>query len=795
MEKRKNFIVKIVLSYIVLASLAILAGWFFYLELENILPKTQKINPKEERLLKISTLTNDIYTAESLSKLALQRNTKKDFAAYAVKVDSILFLIDTLKISSESNKHISLLDSLAILLQQKVANNDQLRRLATKNYAEKSLDSLILKIKTLEATVGTITPRALVPNFDQLPEATQKSVIAYAELLNENAKREEGAENERKMVDSILIATQDLLLDTRKKHLRQNQQIANKEYQILRTDIEISQKLRDLVSTLEQEVLAITANANLEQSIALKKSTKNIKWLGILAFIIILLSIYFITRDFRRVQRLSTQLEAANTYTKELLQSREQLIKTVSHDMRSPLGVIKGYADLLPTANRKEDTEKYISNIQVAANHVNKLANDLLDFSKLEAGKLLIEPTNFIPAQLIEEIATSLKPANTAVALQLDIAATLQQTFKTDPFRLRQILTNLISNAFKFTQNGYVKINADLQKDAQLKITIADTGSGIPKSIQQTIFNEFTQAETNVKKEGYGLGLTIAQKLTHLLGGKISFTSEENKGTTFYVEVPVEHIETNSRSKSTDYSSKKVVLIDDDTSLLALLSTFLEQLNIPHKTFTKLSDVPKTIGFEYDIVFTDMQMPTNTGFEVLHAFKQQMPHYKGQPIIAMTGNRTLNAHRCIKAGFAQLLYKPFSKGELQSALMNHLKIASTVDTVKNTTKQTFYYLNTEPLTGFLDPAQLDEKLRENLRIFYQETLKNYSLIEHALASKNQVVIKEIAHKMLPMFRLLQISEVIPHLEQLEAEAKTRSKEHFTKALENVLNELKAYLNF
>lgn len=794
MKQRKNFIIKIVFSYALLASLAILAGWFFYLELENILPQAQKMDSKEERLLKISTLTNTIYAAESLSKLALQRNTKKEFTAYAKKVDSILILIDTLKLKNSNTKNILLLDSLAVLLQQKVANNNQLRRLASKNYTEKSLDSLINKIKNLEATVGTITPRALVPNFDQLPEATQKNVIAYAEILNNNAKREEGVENERKLVDSIIIATQNLLLETRKKHLQQNRQIADKEFQILRTDIEISQKLHELVNTLEQEVLALTAKANLEQSIALKKSTKNIKWLAILAFIIILLSIYFITRDFKKAQRLSTQLKNANSYTQQLLQSREQLIKTVSHDMRSPLGIIKGYADLLLTAQRPENTKKYISNIQLAATQVNELANDLLDFSKLEAGKLLIEPTNFIPAQLIEEVSTSLKPNNTSVQLHIDVAPELQCTFRTDPFRLRQILTNLIANAFKFTSKGYVKITATIKKGNLLTIQVIDTGSGIPKRIQSKIFDEFTQADTNSKKEGYGLGLTIAQKLTQLLGGSISFTSEEHTGTIFNLEIPVEPVKSENIETQVDLSSKKVVLIDDDTSLLALLSTFLEQLKIPHQTFTALSKIPKEADYAYDIVLTDMQMPSNTGFDVIQAFKQQMPHYKKQPIIAMTGNKTLTVDHCLRAGFTQLVYKPFSKEELLSVLTKHLNIAPPPKRANTSVKHKFNYLKTDGLTGFLDPSDIEEKLRENLNTFYQESLKNYEHIKKALVQKDNKKVKETAHKMLPMFRLLQVQEVIHHLEQLETKGIIASQKQFNLAMTNVLNELKAYLN-
>ena len=397
----------------------------------------------------------------------------------------------------------------------------------------------------------------------------------------------------------------------------QNRQIASKELQILRMDLEISQKLTNLTSTLEQEVLLQATQANVNQSLALKKSTNNIKWLGLIAIVIILLSIYFISRDFRKVQRLSWQLDQANTYTKQLLQAREQLIKTVSHDMRSPLGLIKGYAELLPEANNATESQKYINNIQLAASQVNQLANDLLDFSKLEAGKLQLTPTQFVPAQLITSAAQSLRPTNSSIALIIDLAPELNNTFKTDPFRFRQVLNNLISNAFKFTKEGHVKVSGRLE-DNFIVVNIADTGTGIPNTLQNTIFNEFTQAESTAKSQGYGLGLTIAKKITELLNGSINFTSVENIGTTFVVKIPVETVNTLNLPTTLPTTKKaKVIIIDDDPNLLELTTTFFKQLQIDFLAYNDFEKVPGIANMEYDLVITDMQMPNYTGFEVL----------------------------------------------------------------------------------------------------------------------------------------------------------------------------------
>ncbi|WP_010516392.1 hybrid sensor histidine kinase/response regulator [Croceivirga radicis] len=793
MKKKKNFIFKIVFSYLLLAALTLWAGWFFYLELDNILPKKEELSPKESQLLLINKLTNSIYEAESLSKLALQNNNSSQFVKYAVKVDSILLAIGGLKNQMENAKRTTILDSLSGLLKQKVLNNKQLRKLDKENIATQSIDSLLQKIKTVEANVGTITPRALVPNFDQLPKKTQQSVIDYAEILNKNAKREQTVEQERKLIDSVLIATQNLLLQTKIKQQNQNRQIASKELQILRMDLEISQKLTNLTSTLEQEVLLQATQANVNQSLALKKSTNNIKWLGLIAIVIIILSIYFISRDFRKVQRLSWQLDQANTYTKQLLQAREQLIKTVSHDMRSPLGLIKGYAELLPEANNATESQKYINNIQLAASQVNQLANDLLDFSKLEAGKLQLNPTQFVPAQLITSTAQSLRPTNSTIALIIDLAPELNNTFKTDPFRYRQVLNNLISNAFKFTKEGHVKVSGRLE-DNFIVVNIADTGTGIPNNLQDTIFNEFTQAESTAKSQGYGLGLTIAKKITELLNGSINFTSVENIGTTFVVKIPMETVNTLNLPTTLPTTKKaKVIIIDDDPNLLELTTTFFKQLQIDFLAYIDFEEVPDIANLEYDLVITDMQMPNYTGFEVLDRFKNTFKHYKGQPIIAMTGNMELTKGDCTQAGFTDLIHKPFSKELLVQMLKTYLGYETVIENTNQETVPEFETFNPEKLVGFLDPKEVNIKLKENLLTFYEETLKNRSIINKAIEKRDSVTIRETAHRMLPMFRLLEIKDVIPFLEELESNGNTIYQNELNYKLQQTLDEIKDYL--
>lgn len=328
---------------------------------------------------------------------------------------------------------------------------------------------------------------------------------------------------------------------------RSQRSLAQKETEMGRNDLELSQQLQNIINAFEQEVITSSYNNNLKKRQTLRKTTRIAGFAALLGFVIVAIFSFLITRDYWKVQTYRAKLEREKKYSESLLRSREQLISTVSHDLRTPLNTIGGYSELLESTELSAKQQGYVKNVKSASEYVGNLVNDLLDFSKLEAGKLNIEKVPFVPANLIQETAENLQALhkNKGLRLVLNIDPALKKTVLGDPFRIRQILTNLLGNAFKFTEEGHIKVEAKVDrargKELSANISVSDTGIGIAKNKQHLIFKEFTQAEKDTEKKfgGYGLGLTISKKLAELLKGTLLLESEVGKGSTFTLQLPL----------------------------------------------------------------------------------------------------------------------------------------------------------------------------------------------------------------------------------------------------------------
>ena len=528
-KKSKNrFTFKIIFSYLVLALLALASGYFIYSEIDTYL-STETSKDNDEKLLKTGSFLTELYEAEGLSKLALQNKTKEDFNAYSLKIDSIFVEVDSLKQLTNNENQRKLLDSVQVLLQQKVSNSNDLILLKVKNDANNSIDKALKEFSKMEASLGKITAEALAPNINELSPKAQKVIRDVASYLNSNVPANYDKIENSKQVDSIIKASRLLLSQAKQTDSKTQRFLAQKEMQININDLELSHQLRTIVTAFEQEVLVSSYTDNLNKKSALKRSIRLAGFTALLGLIIVSIFAFLINRDFWRIQTYRQKLEKEKKFSESLLKSREQLISTVSHDLRTPLNTITGYAELMESTSLSQKQERYLSKVKSSAEYVNNLVNDLLEFSKLEGGKTQIEKVPFIAAHLIQETAESIQAfhGNKKLKLFLDIDTALNQTVLGDPFRMRQILTNLIGNAFKFTEEGHVKISASVTKHSRklmhTKIEIEDTGIGIAKEKQHLIFNEFTQADRATEKKfgGYGLGLTISKKLTELLNGSL----------------------------------------------------------------------------------------------------------------------------------------------------------------------------------------------------------------------------------------------------------------------------------
>ena len=771
-RSKKRFTFKIISSYVALGILAMLAAFFIYNEFKTFV-SGKNSEGDSAKLLHTNRLLSNLYEAENLSKLALKTKKPDDLKAYAVKVDSINTIIDSLKpLVKNPNFLIPQLDSVQALLQQKVFNSAELRKLMVENENSTSFDAVLEAFHRMEVEMGRITPESFVPNFQQLPPSTQKSIREYVALLNKNIPSAKGNVDANN-IDSILQVSRSILNKAITEAAANERSLIQKEFQIYRTDLELSQKMRSIIAGFEREMAQKVQLDNANQRLAMQRTTRLAGGALLLGLLIVIFFTFMISKDYWKVQRYREQLEEEKKYSEFLLKSREQLIFTVSHDLRTPLNTISGYSELMEHSGLSGKQLNYLKNVRSASGYVENLVNDLLDYSKLEAGRVNLERVPFILSNLIRETSLHFREVNSKkeVELQLEIDENLEKPIVSDPFRIRQILTNLVGNAFKFTQKGHVKISAVLEdkRDEQwVRIRVKDTGIGIKPEKQQLIFQEFAQANESTEKKygGYGLGLTISKKLTELLNGRLYLESVENEGSIFTVRIPVAFgempIAEDLPQEKTLEGFLTLCAIDDDTNMLKLLEDICQVHAIDIKTYTNFKEIEEVESISCDVILTDIQMPGIDGFSVLKRLREL--GYEN-PVIAMTGQQIADKSVYTGAGFTDVLQKPFSNTSFLDILgkVGH-SINGTGATTTSIPGSQSTHFSVNNIAPFLDSPQA---VLEVLEVFLENTEKNMELLFSHIGSHDFSEIRAISHKMLPMFRQLEVRKAIPLLEELE----------------------------
>ncbi|MEO1011017.1 MAG: ATP-binding protein, partial [Bacteroidota bacterium] len=733
----------------ILCILAMVSGYFIYSEI-RVLANDRPEQENDTKLVKTGALVMALYEAESLSKLALQSKTKKSFTAYAKKIDSIFIEIDTLKWLTGSDFQKAKLDTIQGLLEQKLSNNAELRDLKLSHQNNSSFDHALEEFKKLETSFGKLTIHNFEKNPERLSSYQRKVLEDWVGYLNKNIPADPTAPPDPEKIDSILNTSKTLLATAKTQDSITQRFLAKKEKQINMVDLELSQQLRNIISTFEREMVVSSYNNTLKKETALRRSIRLAGMAALLGFVIVGIFTFLINQDFWKAQNYREKLEKEKRHSESLLKSREQLISTVSHDLKTPLNVIQGYTELMEQSTLTSKQKGYLEKVASTVQYVTNLINDLLDFSKLEVGQLKLHKSPFIPGNLIRETAENLQALFTDKRLQLDVEIDpiLENTVRGDAVRLRQILINLIGNAFKFTEEGSISITAKAIKEGKngvtAQISVTDTGIGIALEKQQLIFTEFVQADTETEKEfgGYGLGLTISKKLSELLKGSLTLKSKLGQGSTFTLTLPLEKSFEPAwpTIEKREHAQKHygILIIDDDTALLTMLGAMMDSLGIHTYRFDNFLSINKDSELIYDVILTDIQMPEITGLEVLQRLRSQgYSHYTDQPIIAMTGKSDLDITNYISLGFAHILKKPFSKNELVSVLKSlgmHPRKAppATVHRYHQNKENPTYRLDV--IQSFLGSSK--ETLVPIVQTFLQDTQCNMKMLDDVAKAGN-----------------------------------------------------------
>ncbi|MDO6759683.1 ATP-binding protein [Tamlana sp. 2_MG-2023] len=808
MEQSKHRITfKVLIGYIILVILATISGFLVLSEIRTFTQLQKQDISDRNKIVKTGGLIADIYKNESLARAAIQLNSTEKFNEYLIENEKLISKIDSLNVIVSNSSQASILDSIKLVIDKKLKNIKDLKSLKTKDNSDTSFNKAINKLSSIDSLLGKVTIGDLVKNPNTLDAKNRKKFEEYVSILNRYNPKDSINNVEQKQVDSLLSISRDMLKDAQIKTSNQRISLLNKERELIDNDLIISRKLQELLSNLEIDVIRYASKMNNQRETTLNHSKGIILLAAGISFIIIILFSVIILNDFWKTQRYRKQLEEANETKSSLLKSREQLISMVSHDLRTPLNTISGFSELLQKTNHNTKESNYITHIRNASAYMGQLVDDLLEFSKLENGHIVVESIPFNLEMHIDEIVQNAKNIveEKPIRFIVNHDRSIEHLVISDPFRLKQILYNLIINAYKFTNEGSITITSLLNKEAdkdQLEISVADTGVGISKDQKENIFKAFTQADSQIEnqKKGFGLGLTISKKLAKILGGTLTLESELYKGSTFTLKIPVLRsssvlITSNSHKPKIVFNLKAIVVEDDD-SMQLLLKTILKQHGIEAFVFDNAKKALESIDdIAYDMVFTDIQLPEMNGIHFMETLKNQVS-YKDQPIIAMTGRVNMSKEDYMNSGFSEVLIKPFDTDKIVDVLQQFFqsKLSSVQsEFITDNSKKTEGF-SVMSLGSFLNHDE--SAIKKTLGTFIEDTKKNYLLLEEAKNNHDIITINQVGHKMLSMFKQLEVKAVIPYLEYFETAKSIDDKIFidFEKSLKSFINVMENYLN-
>ena len=631
------------------------------------------------------------------------------------------------------------------------------------------------------------------------------------------------------IADSVANALAEIQQKQQRESGRQRKRIAGRNSELQRVSILLAWRTGQLLEDIQNDEQTALRRVVDKAMSSRRTMILRIAGLGLLAILSAAILVVYILRDIRRERSDRQRIIEAKAETERIMQQRERLLLTITHDIKAPAASIAGFIDLLAEYVDRPKAIGYLKSIGGSAKHLLQLVSTLLDYHQLESGKAELHEESFSPAMLIRECVGGMQPQALEKGLLLETNINMADSMvcRSDASRIKQIVNNLVGNAIKYTDEGKVTVST-VYMSGRLTISVADTGCGMTPEEQQRVFNAFTRLPGAQGKEGVGLGLSITREIVERLGSSINLVSHKGEGSKFTVTIPMEMAEGNDNKAATQIvnqngdkpdagigiqnedkpadgvktdtkiiipqnndkrktgdNSLRVLIVDDDRLQQQLLLEMFARVEGIHLDVTSTTHASEAIQLAYDIkpdiVFTDIEMPEMNGNEIMKRIRENGMAMK---FVAITAHEPSIMPKLRNEGFDACLFKPFSVQTLAATIC---QITGHMVKVKEKRQDTAADSLRSALLPFTDG---DDEAEQQIITDICRSINEYiSLLDDVTNSDS---IAKAAHKAMPLLEMIYpgtnswLTPITPeHIAGTDVDERTELAKKLTNSLKEI----------
>jgi signal transduction histidine kinase/DNA-binding response OmpR family regulator/CHASE3 domain sensor protein len=770
MKKRFSFELKITGILLVILGLVAITGLYAYRQFTDILADIRENVKPDHRLITAEALINSLNDAElSVKSFSLTRDTAYLSQFYEAAQNTDQKLSELRDLGNSSGIMARDLDTLEQLVNEKIAVLNELLFLQDQYRVQAALNEVVDRIN--EEKEGQVAS----------PDEERKHVLSWLFKKNEVPVDT--------LPEDISIETVEAGIDALKKEEQKIEAgMKSHELELFIADRSITQKIEAMLVKLKTAEHYALQKETAEAEIATQRTNNQIAWFCFATGTLLLFMAALIINYVRHNNRYKIALRNSRREAEGVARAKQQFLANMSHEIRTPMNAIAGFTEQIAKGPLTPEQRDQLNMVQKSTEHLLYIINEVLDFSKLTAKKLKLETIPFKPAEVINEVIGYMRASSDGkqIRIDCDITDEIPNILLGDPFRLRQILLNLGSNAVKFTEKGFVVLRISVVESTKentiLQFEMRDTGIGMDKKNLNTVFREFEQADASTSRNfgGSGLGLSIVNMLVSLHRGRIRISSRPGAGTTVCVELPyrigsaadLQRAETPVK-KPAKLRPLSVLIVDDEEYNRKLLATILKNHNATFREACNGKEALREINANpFDVILMDARMPDLDGIEAtVELRKSKDIRTRNTPVIALTAAVTNDDKEIYRrAGMNGFLAKPFKEQELINEIERVIsneekKEPMEKENAKPNPTRKESLVNLSELQGASN-GDVDFYI-DMLELFLEGTRKGMDEIQQAQALGDWERMANYAHKISSPCRHVGAKQLYTYLKEIE----------------------------